>query len=40
MCLSSDVLIENLEVVLVWPLPSEALQVLKKKVDEVRTRMR
>ncbi|NXR55574.1 MSLNL protein, partial [Hippolais icterina] len=34
LCLSSDVLIKNLEAVLEQPLISEALQVLKKKVDE------
>ncbi|NXR75066.1 MSLNL protein, partial [Pycnonotus jocosus] len=34
LCLSSEVLIENLEAVLDQPLTSGALQVLKKKVDE------
>lgn len=40
LCLSSDVLIKNLQAVLEQPVSSEALQVLKKKVDEVRMRMR
>ncbi|NXM12566.1 MSLNL protein, partial [Ploceus nigricollis] len=34
LCLSNDVLIENLEAVLDQPITSEALWVLKKKVDE------
>ncbi|NXK70171.1 MSLNL protein, partial [Sylvietta virens] len=34
LCLSSDVLIDNLEDVLVWPLTLQASRVLKKKVDE------
>ncbi|NXQ59571.1 MSLNL protein, partial [Anthoscopus minutus] len=34
LCLSSDVLIENLEAVLVLPNPLEVSQVLKRKVDE------
>ncbi|NXQ17514.1 MSLNL protein, partial [Peucedramus taeniatus] len=37
LCLSNDVLIENLEDVLVLPITSEASWVLKKKVDEVRS---
>ncbi|XP_063270853.1 uncharacterized protein LOC134559716 [Prinia subflava] len=36
LCLSRDVLIKNLEAVLELPLTSEAMWVLKKKVDEVR----
>lgn len=36
LCLSNDVLVENLEAVLVLPIPLEASRVLKKKVDEVR----
>ncbi|NWH96576.1 MSLNL protein, partial [Tichodroma muraria] len=35
LCLSSRVLIENLEAVLDQPISTEAYQVLKKKVDEV-----
>ncbi|OWK49615.1 Mesothelin-like protein [Lonchura striata] len=34
LCLSNDVLIQNLEAVLDLPIPTEALWVLKKKVDE------
>ncbi|NXD40930.1 MSLNL protein, partial [Copsychus sechellarum] len=34
LCLSSDVLIENLETVLVQPITSQISQILKKKVDE------
>ncbi|NXB11722.1 MSLNL protein, partial [Cnemophilus loriae] len=34
LCLSSDILIENLETVLVEPVTSETLKILKKKVDE------
>ncbi|NXI16272.1 MSLNL protein, partial [Irena cyanogastra] len=34
LCLSNDVLIENLETVLELPITSEASRVLKKKVDE------
>ncbi|XP_041318001.1 mesothelin-like protein [Pyrgilauda ruficollis] len=34
LCLSNDVLIQNLEAVLAWPITSEASWVLKKKVDE------
>ncbi|NXL16295.1 MSLNL protein, partial [Setophaga kirtlandii] len=34
LCLSNDVLVENLEAVLVLPITSEASCVLKKKVDE------
>ncbi|NXR25842.1 MSLNL protein, partial [Cinclus mexicanus] len=35
LCLSNDVLIENLETVLEQPITSEISQILKKKVDEV-----
>ncbi|XP_059340698.1 microtubule-actin cross-linking factor 1, isoforms 6/7-like [Ammospiza nelsoni] len=34
LCLSNDVLVENLKAVLDQPIPSEAYLVLKKKVDE------
>ncbi|NWV65012.1 MSLNL protein, partial [Malurus elegans] len=35
LCLSNDVLIENLEALLEQPFTSEYLQILKKKVDEI-----